>query len=489
MNCVKTPSYLSAIILLFKFIERCTFYTLKTVQTPYLSKQNIPSDSIKLIIHTLEIISYISPILGSMIYDMLTDKNKILMLSFAIYFPGLLLLTMKICPFMGLLMCNVSGGIVKPCVVAIGAGLFKNDCDVSTFMNRYYMVINYSCLITGIVVPLFENEEHVLFFDLVVLTIASLLYFFHSSLIGEKIRENKMVGEDGTFWIDFYNYVFPKDDSADNNELVDINCINNNTNNESERSGYSEKDDDSLIIENNIHEIADNPNNNLRKDKFINDIKQTAKNMIVFFPLTFMWALQSQKYSMWQDQAELMRNVEIFGKEVKPNSMLVLNPLFSIIMIYIFSQTLFASKMSYRAKMIVSAFLGSLGFCIAAFIQYKIYKFQINSPPFRKSQISILWQIPQYFFITCFEVISLVSTTDYAYRYSPMSTRPLVLACLYSSVAIGNLWVVLYLCLCPMNSFFGPVFAPVFGYLVYAGINFFIFMGCFMLNDCGQQIG
>ncbi|KAG0441580.1 Solute carrier family 15 member 2 [Dictyocoela muelleri] len=504
MNFLKKSSYLASIILFFKFIERCTYYSLKTIQTEYLPKLGFNSDSIEFLVHIAEIISYISPILGSIIFDILKGNNKILFISYILYIPGLLLLITRFYPVLGFIICYISGGIVKPCVVSLGAGLFKSDSDISIFMNRYYLVINCSCLITGFIVPRFDNEENVLIFTLIILSITSLIYIFHSSFIKNKIRENKADRDnDGWFWIDFYNYVFRNNlthDEINNDDINndDINDVNNNDIND--------------VNDANNNDIND-VNNNYR---FIKNIKKTFSNMKVFIPLTFMWMLQSQKNSMWQEQAKMMDN-RTFGRKIKPNSMLVLNPLFSVILIPIFSRTIFSSKLKYKTKMLISAFLGSLGFVCASIVQYNInydiksydnHNFNnhdinnfnshdnhnydnhnhindnhdINNHDINDNdKINILYQIPQYLFITCFEVISLISTTDYAYRYSPSSTKPLVLACLYSSVAIGNFWVILYKLLSPMSFFFKGWFVLFVDYLVYAGINLFMFWISFLL--------
>jgi dipeptide/tripeptide permease len=129
------------------------------------------------------------------------------------------------------------------------------------------------------------------------------------------------------------------------------------------------------------------------------ETKTFLRILLLFVPLPIFWALFDQQGSRWTIQATKMNHK--FGKfNMEPDQMQILNPLLILILVPIgdvFNPLLRCYEMYRPLRTMV---LGGIFTSFAFFLSYAV-QIQIDSSP---EKINILWQIPQYFFITLAEV-------------------------------------------------------------------------------------
>ena len=141
-----------------------------------------------------------------------------------------------------------------------------------------------------------------------------------------------------------------------------------------------------------------------------------------------------QQGSRWVFQATRM-NGDLYGwYTIKPDQMIVLNSLFSILMVPVFQRVIYPliAKIGIKTplqKMTCGLFLASASFGIAALIEI-----QIN-----KNFIHILWLVPQYLVLAMAEIMLLIQNLNFAYQEAPSSMKSVMLAFAYLSQAGGNL--------------------------------------------------
>jgi dipeptide/tripeptide permease len=75
------------------------------------------------------------------------------------------------------------------------------------------------------------------------------------------------------------------------------------------------------------------------------------------------------------------------------------------------------------------------GYCctIIAFVLAALVEMQIE-----RREISILWQIPQFFVLAIAEIFSYLSQLNFAYKEAPISMKPVMVAFMYLSIASGD---------------------------------------------------
>lgn len=131
------------------------------------------------------------------------------------------------------------------------------------------------------------------------------------------------------------------------------------------------------------------------------ETKMFLRILVLFIPLPIFWALFDQQGSRWAIQGTKM-NHDFFGFfNINSNQMQILNPLFIIILVPIcdvFNPLLRCYKMYKPLRsMVLGGIFTSLAFFLTYLLQMEIDSSEIEA-------INMLWQIPQYFFITLAEV-------------------------------------------------------------------------------------
>ncbi|KAG5683394.1 hypothetical protein PVAND_012679 [Polypedilum vanderplanki] len=169
--------------------------------------------------------------------------------------------------------------------------------------------------------------------------------------------------------------------------------------------------------------------------KLINDTKQVLKILKIFLPIPIYWAVYAQQSSRWIFQATQM-NLDLGWFVVKPDQMIALNPIFSLIFLpicnFIFYPLL--SKIQIHSNLHKIAFGGFLccaAFTIAIFIELEI----------EQNFISILWILPQFAVLALSEKFVFSSLLHFGFTEGPTSMKSIMTACVFVTIAFGNLIV------------------------------------------------
>jgi dipeptide/tripeptide permease len=179
----------------------------------------------------------------------------------------------------------------------------------------------------------------------------------------------------------------------------------------------------------------------------VEDVKSLVAVLIVLLPAPLFWSLSDQQSSKWVFQGSTMdRKMPwwIGGFVVEEDQMQALNPVLVLGMIPIFYEIIypFCEKRGWSLKPVRRMWLG-IAFSSAAFVISALVQIVIDSRGIEESQISILWQTPQYIIVTAGEVLFSITGLEFAYSEAPESMKSVVQAVWLFTVAGGNLVTVI----------------------------------------------
>lgn len=169
--------------------------------------------------------------------------------------------------------------------------------------------------------------------------------------------------------------------------------------------------------------------------KLIDDTKQVLRILKIFLPIPIYWAVYAQQSSRWIFQATQM-NLDLGWFVVKPDQMIALNPIFSLILLpicnYIFYPLLSHVKIHTTLhKIACGGFLCCAAYTIAIFIELEI----------QENFISIFWILPQYAVLALSEKFVYSSLLHFGFTEGPASMKSIMTACVFVTIAFGNLVV------------------------------------------------
>lgn len=175
-------------------------------------------------------------------------------------------------------------------------------------------------------------------------------------------------------------------------------------------------------------------------EQLVNDIRALLRILVLYLPLPLFWSLFDQKGSRWIFQAEKM-NGAIGFYVIKPDQMIMVNPLLVIILIPLFEGVFYSmlSKIGLRhplQRITLGGILGAISFQFAAFVQFKIESSPENS-------VHVLWQLPQYFILSAGETIFATSGLAFSYEQAPNTMKTTLQGFWQFNNGIGNLitWI------------------------------------------------
>lgn len=171
--------------------------------------------------------------------------------------------------------------------------------------------------------------------------------------------------------------------------------------------------------------------------KLVMETKMVLNVLTLFLPLPLFWALYTQINSRWVFQATKM-NGGIGGYSIQPDQMIMTTNLFILILIPVFEQWVYPviAKVGIKSplhKMTCGFICSAVAFSIAAVVEWNI----------RDNQLHILWLVPQYFTIAMAEVLLWVANLSFVYTQAPDSMKSVMTSFVYSTVAGGNLIVII----------------------------------------------
>jgi proton-dependent oligopeptide transporter, POT family len=151
---------------------------------------------------------------------------------------------------------------------------------------------------------------------------------------------------------------------------------------------------------------------------------------------------------------------------IKPDQVVMLTTLFTIIFVPIFDYIVYPilSKVGVKThlqKVACGYVCSSIAFIVAAVIEWKI----------KDNYIHILWILPQYCIIAIADILIWVSTVNFAYTQAPKSMKSVLASFVYVMVAVGSLIITIV-------SGSNLIESQVHEFLMYSGlmvVNIFVF--------------
>jgi len=156
---------------------------------------------------------------------------------------------------------------------------------------------------------------------------------------------------------------------------------------------------------------------------------------IIYIFVAVFWALFDQTGSSWVLQAEHMDR-HIFGIEVLPSQIQAANPLLVMLLIPVFSYTVYPVissifPLNELRKISIGMFVTVIAFAISTWIQMRI---DAGFMP------HIAWQLLAYVVLTCAEVMVSITCLEFSYTQAPKTMKSFVMAFFMLSISAGNLF-------------------------------------------------
>lgn len=193
--------------------------------------------------------------------------------------------------------------------------------------------------------------------------------------------------------------------------------------------------------------------------QFIQETRIVLGILTVFAPISLFWALYDQQGSRWTYQA-IMMNGKLGPISIKPEQMGVFNAILILLLIPAFDRVIYPSisqmfggvSLQPLTKIFWGMTLAASSFILAALLQFWIDSRGtfIDNPIDSGTQICsegcvhVLWQFPQYFVLTCGEVMLSITGLEFAYSQAPESMKAVCSAAWLLTVAAGNLVVIFF---------------------------------------------
>lgn len=192
--------------------------------------------------------------------------------------------------------------------------------------------------------------------------------------------------------------------------------------------------------------------------EFIAETRIVLGILAVFAPISLFWALYDQQGSRWTYQAIMMNGKLGSYISIKPEQMGVFNAILILVLIPAFDRVIYPTlahmgiSLQPLAKIFWGMCLASFSFVLAAALQFWIESkgtfidnpIDAGTVVCESGCVHVLWQIPQYFILTCGEVMLSITGLEFAYSQAPESMKSVCSAAWLLTVAAGNLVVIVF---------------------------------------------
>jgi POT family proton-dependent oligopeptide transporter len=167
-------------------------------------------------------------------------------------------------------------------------------------------------------------------------------------------------------------------------------------------------------------------------------LKTIGSLAIIYFFVAFFWALWDQSNGQtWtlQAQSSLMDKNLGFGFTVLPAQIQVVNGLFILAMVPIFTFVIYPVmgkffKVTPLRKIGIGLFVTGGSFLIVAWIESRIQS---------GHSVSAWWQIVAYLVVTAGEVLVSITALEFSYKQAPLRMKSFIMSLFLLSTSIGNL--------------------------------------------------
>uniref|UniRef100_A0A8C2U7R1 Solute carrier family 15 member 1 n=1 Tax=Coturnix japonica TaxID=93934 RepID=A0A8C2U7R1_COTJA len=484
-----------AFIVVNEFCERFSYYGMRAVLVLYFKYFLRWDDNFSTAIyHTFVALCYLTPILGALIADSWLGKFKTIVSLSIVYTIGQAVMAVSSINDMtdhnrdgnpdniavhialsmtGLILIALGTGGIKPCISAFGGDQFEDHQEKqrSRFFSIFYLSINAGSLISTVITPILRAQEcgihskqqcYPLAFGVpAALMAVSLVVFIAGSGMYKKVQPQ------GNIMVRVFKCI----------GFAIKNRFRHRSKEYPKREHWldwaSEKYDKRLIAQ----------------------TKMVLKVLFLYIPLPMFWALFDQQGSRWTLQATTMDG-DFGAIQIQPDQMQTVNPILIIIMVPVVDAVIYPliqkCKINFTPlrKITVGMFLAGLAFVAAALLQVQIDKTLPVFPASGQAQVKIInlgssnaevtflpdlqnvtvlpmescsqdvtqlryiediqpntvhmaWQIPQYFILTCAEVVFSVTGLEFSYSQAPSNMKSVLQAGWLLTVAVGNIIVLI----------------------------------------------
>ena len=156
---------------------------------------------------------------------------------------------------------------------------------------------------------------------------------------------------------------------------------------------------------------------------------------LVYIFVAVFWALWDQSSGgEWTLQATKL-DLNVFGFQVLPEQVQILNPILILILVPIFNYALYPAidhifPLTPLRKIGIGLFVTALSFVVLWWIQLQV---DAGAKP------NVLWQLPGYILLTAGEVMVSITGLEFSYTQAPTKMKSAVMALWLFAVSVGNL--------------------------------------------------
>ncbi|XP_034118641.1 peptide transporter family 1 isoform X1 [Drosophila albomicans] len=346
-----------------EFCERFNYYGMRAILVLYLThKLGYNEETSTVLFHIFTMLVYIFPLLGALIADGWLGKYKTILYLSVVYSLGALVVAIgavplegmpvKIVTIVGLLCIAVGTGGIKPCVSAFGGDQFQlpeQSMQLAKFFSLFYFAINAGSMISTTVTPILRADVHcfgeddcysLAFGVPAILMVVSMLIFVAGK---RRYRVQPPAG----------NMIFGVSQ-----------CIT------SAYKGWRENRKEKRMA--HFLDYA----TPVVGQKMVHETKCLVKILLLYVPFPIFWALSDQQGSRWTFQATHMDGF-VWGYEIKPDQMQVINPLLILAFIPLFDYVVYPllARIGIRRplqKLSIGLLLASFGFFISAALEMRL---------------------------------------------------------------------------------------------------------------------
>lgn len=478
-----------------EFCERFSFYGMKAILPIYLTGWlGFTEATATTIIHSFNFSAYFFSLFGGILSDNLLGKFRVILYLSIVYCIGNGVMSVTSLPGVtgtpphwwgmaaGLILIGVGTGGIKPCVASFGGDQFDptETGKISKFFSAFYFAINAGSVLSMFMTPLLRSRVHCFGQDScyplafgvpAILMFTALLVFVAGSRLYRKepARNNVVLMFFALLCTALWRAIMSLFKRGDSSPATTTAPTTPRSTRASSHWLFRAKDK---------YEMG-----------FIEDARRVVKVFTVFIPICIFWALYDQQGSWWVYQAVMMKTEQnLFGWKfnILPEQMGLANAILILVLIPIFSHFLYPTVdkcgVNFRAlrRILVGMLLAMLSFIMAAMLQFWMsasgtFTAAPNDPAAMvcvSGCVNILWQLPQYFVITCAEVFLSITGLEFAYSQAPASMKSVCQAGWLLTVAGGNLIVILVTLIDPV-AWFQLKSRMAWNFILWTGI-----MGC-----------
>jgi len=394
--------------------ERFSFYGMRSVLVVYMTGYLLyPDTEAKEGYHLFMMVNYLTPLLGGWIADRYWGRYRTILWISLFYVLGHLTLAFwesRTGFIAGLALITLGSGGIKPCVSAFVGDQFTPQQTVlmQKVYGWFYWVINLGSATAKLLIPWLLRR--------------------HGPAVAFAVPGLFMAIATLVFYAGTRHYVRAPPSGPNPHGFLDVlwHALR--------RIGTHRAGENWLDTALERH-----------PPEAVEGARAVLRIMGVFGAVTVFWALFDQTGSSWVLQGkQLIGTIGPFSLgdtvlgpfELDAAQLQALNPFLVMGLIPLLSWVVFPAlarrgvSLAPLTKMTAGMFLTVLSFVAAAVVQLRI---DGGHPP------GLLWQFPQYLFLTTAEVLVSVTGLEFSYTQAPRSMRSTIMSIWFLTIMLGNL--------------------------------------------------